>query len=105
MTVYASARQALLASVFVGACVVGAVAQQASPTPATSPPAAAAPAATPAPAPAPQAAAAPPSAPLQAQPQQAPIFPLAQPQAQPQQAGGLFEQMPAEQGICAAQAC
>ena len=63
MTVYASARQALLASVFVGACVVGAVAQQASPTPATPPPAAAAPAATPAPAPAPQAAAPAPAAP------------------------------------------
>ncbi len=63
MTVYASARQALLASVFVGACVVGAVAQQASPTPATSPPAVAAPAATPAPAPAPQAAAPAPAAP------------------------------------------
>ncbi|RYX99522.1 MAG: sorbosone dehydrogenase family protein [Bradyrhizobiaceae bacterium] len=63
MTVYASARQTLLASVFVGACVVGAVAQQASPTPVTSPPTAAAPAATPAPAPAPQAAAPAPAAP------------------------------------------
>ena len=47
---------------------------------------------------APVSPAAPPSAPLQAPQQQAPIFPLAPPQAQPQQqAGGLFEQMPAEQ--------
>ena len=61
MTIYASARQALLASVFVGACVVGAAAQQASPAPATPPPAA--PAATPAPASAPQAAAPAPAAP------------------------------------------
>lgn len=73
MTVYTSARQALLASVFVGACVVGAAAQQSDTTTATPPaasvtpsPAAPAPAATPpaaTPAPAPQAAAPAPAAP------------------------------------------
>ncbi len=49
------------------------------------------------PQPAPQAAAAPPSAPLLARP---PIFPA--PQAQPQQqaqGGGVFDQMPADQGM------
>jgi len=40
--------------------------------------------------------AAPPSAPLMGQ---APIFPLAPQQPQQQQAGGLFDQMPAEQGM------
>ncbi len=48
---------------------------------------------------------APPSAPLLA-PQQAPIFPLApqaQPQQQAQQSGGLFESMPAAQGMQLAQ--
>jgi hypothetical protein len=49
---------------------------------------------------APQAAVTPPGAPLQIAPQRPPIFPPApQPQAQPQQAGGLFEQMPADQQV------
>lgn len=49
------------------------------------------------PQPAPATPAAPPSAPLMA-PQQPPVFPLAPPQQpQQQQAGGLFESMPAEQ--------
>lgn len=73
MTVYASARQALLAGVFAGIVATGAMAQQSDTTPAASPPVAAqAPAA--APAPAPQAAATPAPAAAPALPPGSPLI-------------------------------
>lgn len=79
MTVYASARQALLAGVFIGVLASGAVAQQSDSAPAAASPPAAAPAATPAPAPAP----APASAPAPAAPQAAAPAPAAAPALPP----------------------